>query len=290
MQEHWTYPSSPQSANFPLINLPPLNTTLPLPTASSTMLHPTPTPTKPSTPLPWLSGPSPTPASCSSQPKSGSVAGCSVGLGDPPPYLLNPPPKSHRQSWKDKQSLVCASRLLQSRLLCNSTPCHPQRPPPCLVPAHTRGGSVCGRGGVCYRFWRWTSVGRAHAHPNQPWPPSTVSYSSTTNARLVLRLPRLDRISPSQVNRHASRLDQGEGRSELLSSCLPSWPILSTPQTSSPKSCLSTATSKPYPSFTAPPIILYLHTFFPTHPSPPHNLTTTVAVAAMQSAIGTHLP
>jgi hypothetical protein len=68
------------------------------------------------------------------------------------------------------------------------------------VQAHTRGGSVCGRGGVCCRFWRWPSVGRAHAHPNQPWPPPTVtlSYSSTTSARLVLRLPQLDRRSPSQ--------------------------------------------------------------------------------------------
>jgi hypothetical protein len=50
-------------------------------------------------------------ASYLSRPKSGSVAGSSVGLGDPPPYLLNPPPESHRQSWKDKQSL---SRLSQS--------------------------------------------------------------------------------------------------------------------------------------------------------------------------------
>ena len=52
-----------------------------------------------------------TDASFLSRPKSGSVAGCSVGLGDPPPYLLNPPLESHRQSWKDKQSL---SRLSQS--------------------------------------------------------------------------------------------------------------------------------------------------------------------------------
>ena len=52
-----------------------------------------------------------TDASYLSRPKSGSVAGCSVGLGDPPPYLLNPPPESHRQSWKDKQS---PSRLSQS--------------------------------------------------------------------------------------------------------------------------------------------------------------------------------
>jgi hypothetical protein len=62
-----------------------------------------------------------TDASYLSRPKSGSVAGCSVGLGDPPPYLLNPPPESRRQSLKDKQSLVRASRLLQS---------HPSYPPP----------------------------------------------------------------------------------------------------------------------------------------------------------------
>ncbi len=49
-----------------------------------------------------------------SRPNLGSVAGCSVGLGDPPPYLLNPPPESHRQSAKTKQTLVRASRLLQS--------------------------------------------------------------------------------------------------------------------------------------------------------------------------------
>ena len=36
---------------------------------------------------------------------------------------------------------------------------HPQRSPPCPLPAHTRGGSVCGRGGVRFRFWRWASVG-----------------------------------------------------------------------------------------------------------------------------------
>ena len=55
-----------------------------------------------------------TDASYLSRPKSGSVAGCSVGLGDPPPYLLNPPPESRRQSAKTKQTLVRASRLLQS--------------------------------------------------------------------------------------------------------------------------------------------------------------------------------
>ncbi len=48
------------------------------------------------------------------RPNSGSVAGCSVGLGKPPPYLLNSPPKSRRQSKKTKQTLVRASHLLQS--------------------------------------------------------------------------------------------------------------------------------------------------------------------------------
>ena len=42
------------------------------------------------------------------------MAGCSVGLGDPPHYLLNPPPENRRQIWKDKQFLVRASHLLQS--------------------------------------------------------------------------------------------------------------------------------------------------------------------------------
>jgi hypothetical protein len=100
MQEHWTYPSSPQSANSPPINLPLLNTTLPLPTASSTMPHPTPTPTKPSTPLPWLSVWACTYASFLSRPKSGSVAGCSIGLGDSPSYLLNLSPEPQKATDK----------------------------------------------------------------------------------------------------------------------------------------------------------------------------------------------
>jgi hypothetical protein len=54
-----------------------------------------------------------TDASYLSRPKSGSVAGCSVGLGDPPSYLLNPPPESRRQSFKTKQTLIRASRLIQ---------------------------------------------------------------------------------------------------------------------------------------------------------------------------------
>ncbi len=56
-----------------------------------------------------------------SRPKSGSVAGCSVGLVDPPPYLLNPPPESGRQSIREKQSLVRAFRLIQSHPLPSPT-------------------------------------------------------------------------------------------------------------------------------------------------------------------------
>jgi hypothetical protein len=62
-----------------------------------------------------------TDASYLSRPKSGSVAGCSVGLGDPPHYLLHPPQESRRQSIREKQSLVRASRLIQA---------HPPHPPP----------------------------------------------------------------------------------------------------------------------------------------------------------------
>jgi hypothetical protein len=77
-----------------------------------------------------------TDASFLSRPKSGSVAGCSVGLGDSPPYLLNPPPESHRQSWRDKQSLVRASRLLQS---------NPSYPTPLLVTHNAPLHAFCQR-------------------------------------------------------------------------------------------------------------------------------------------------
>jgi hypothetical protein len=64
-----------------------------------------------------------TDASYLSRPKLGSVAGCSVGLGDPPHYLLNPPPESRRQSIREKKSLVRASRLILSH------PSHPLSSP-----------------------------------------------------------------------------------------------------------------------------------------------------------------
>ncbi len=67
-------------------------------------------------------------ASFLSRPKSDNVAGCLVGLGDLPPYLLNPPTESHRQSRKDKQSLVRASRLLQSHPFFLTPPPSPTTP------------------------------------------------------------------------------------------------------------------------------------------------------------------
>jgi hypothetical protein len=71
-------------------------------------------PTKPATPLPWLSGPAPTPASCPNLSRAVWLA-ARLGLETHhPTFLTHPTPESHRQSWKDKQSLVRASRLLQS--------------------------------------------------------------------------------------------------------------------------------------------------------------------------------
>ncbi len=153
MREHWTYPSSQQSANSPPINPTPLNTTYPLPTVSSTMPHLTPTPTKPSTPLPWLSGPAPTPASCPDLSRAVWLA-ARLGL-----ETHHPPRKSHTKLERQTVPYPCLPPVTIPPLLSHTTPCHPQRPSPCLLPAHTRGGSVCGSGGVCCRFWRWTSVG-----------------------------------------------------------------------------------------------------------------------------------
>jgi hypothetical protein len=139
-----------------------------------------------------------TDASFLSRPKSGSVVGCSVGLGDPPPYLLNSPPESHRQSWRDKQSLVRASRLLQSRpsyptppLVTHNAPLHAfcQRIPVVVASvAEAECAATFGGGQVLVELTLLV-VATPNSHP--------LSYSSTTNEQLVLRLPRLDRRSPS---------------------------------------------------------------------------------------------
>jgi hypothetical protein len=112
--------------------------------------------------------------------------------------------ESHRQSCKDKQSLIRASRLLQSHPsyvtpspLTHDTPLHAfcQRIPVVVASvAEAEYAAAFGGGQI--------SVGRAHAHPNQPWPPSTVTPSpirrQRMNARSVLQLLRLDRRSASR--------------------------------------------------------------------------------------------
>jgi hypothetical protein len=78
----------------------------------------------------------------------------------PRPTFLTHPRKPQTKQ-KNKQTLVRASRLLQSNqsfTLPTSLTHNPQCFPPRLLPAHTRGGCVCGRSGVFCRFWRWASV------------------------------------------------------------------------------------------------------------------------------------
>jgi hypothetical protein len=75
-------------------------------------------------------------ASFLSRIKSGSVAGFSVGLRDPPHYLLNPSPESRRQSIREKQSLVRACRLIQS---------HPSHPLPSLTTHNAPLHAFCQR-------------------------------------------------------------------------------------------------------------------------------------------------
>jgi hypothetical protein len=95
--------------NFLHITSTPPNMTLPSPIASSTMSPPNPAPTKPFTPLPWLSGPAPTPAFC---PAVRLVV--RLGLETLHYYTSPTPPECHRQSKKDKQFLIRAPHLLQS--------------------------------------------------------------------------------------------------------------------------------------------------------------------------------
>ena len=99
-----------------------------------------------------------TDASFLSRPNSGSVAGCSVGLGDPPPYLLNSPRKPQTECQDQSDPCPYFPPSSTQPLFHPTHLCHPQRSPPCPLPTHTRGGCVCGRGGVRCHFWRWASV------------------------------------------------------------------------------------------------------------------------------------
>jgi hypothetical protein len=98
------------------------------------------------------------------------VGQCSWLLGwawrSPTPSPQPPPrkPQTEYQDQTDPCSCVPPSSITP-RFHPNPH-CHPQRSPPCPLPAHTRGGSVCGRGGVRWRFCGWASVSGAHAHPH----------------------------------------------------------------------------------------------------------------------------
>ncbi len=100
------------------INLTPHNLILLPLTASSTMSPPIPTLTKLFTPLPW---PAPTPATCPDL--SQAVWLVVRSDSETHPLTFSTPPESRRQSIREKQSLVRASRLIQSH------PSHPLPPP-----------------------------------------------------------------------------------------------------------------------------------------------------------------
>ena len=114
-----------------------------------------------------------------------------------------------------------------------------------------------------------------------------LSYSSITNARLDLRLPRFVRRSPSPSTCVSTGFEKGPAKTF---SVLFSFPALSTQLISLPKSYPSTVTSLPYLSSMAPHIILKPHTILPPPFHLPHPTITNDPVAAMQSATGTHLP
>jgi hypothetical protein len=75
------------------------------------MSPPTATPTKPSTPLPWLSGPAPTPASCPDLSRAVWLA-ARLGLEAPHPTCLTHPQKVTDKVGKTNSPL--SARLLQS--------------------------------------------------------------------------------------------------------------------------------------------------------------------------------
>ncbi len=166
-----------------------------------------------------------TDASFLSRPKSGSVAGCSVGLGDLPPYLLNPPPERHRQSWGDKQSLVRASHLLQPHssyptppLVTHNAPLHAfcQRIPVVVVSvAEAEYAAAFGGGQMLIELTpTLTNLG----HPQQSPPLLFVDNECAIGLATSSFRPKK---SKSIDMRHY----QGEGWSEeLFPSCLPSSP------------------------------------------------------------------
>ncbi len=89
--------------------------------ASSTMHHLTPTPTKPSIPLPWLSGPAPTPTSCPDPSRAASLA-ARLGLETPHPTFLTHPQKVTDKAGKTNSPLFVPPAYYNLTLL---IPHHP---------------------------------------------------------------------------------------------------------------------------------------------------------------------
>ncbi len=177
MRKHWTYSFSLLSVNSPSTNLIQPNTILPLPTAFSITSPFIATPKKLSTPLPCMALWACTDASVLSRPKSGSVAGCSIGLGDSPPSS----PESHRQSQRTQQPLSVPPVFYNPTHHLIYPPLSPTRLPSTLSAFCQRIHVVV----VRCRFWWWArSVGRAHAHPNQPWRTPTVTPSPIRQQRM----------------------------------------------------------------------------------------------------------
>ncbi len=225
-----------------------------------------------------------------SRPKSGSVAGRSVGLIWRPPTLPSQPAARKPQTKLERQTVPCPCLppFTIPPLLCNTTPYHPQRPSPCLLPAHTRSGSVCGRGGVCCHFWRWTRVGRAHAHPNQPWSPSTVTPLPFVDNECAIGLATSS-VRPKKSKSIDMRLDWIKERVDQKFFCFSFLPGLINPTNFFTK--ILPVYRHSHRSLTLPS--RHHLSSSPPHPFPhthPHNLTTTVPVAAMQFATGTYLP
>ncbi len=267
MPEPWTYPSSPQSANSPPINLSPRNTTLPLPAASLTMHHPTPTPTKPCTPLPWLSGPAPMPASCPDPSRAVWLA-ARLGLDTPHPTCSIPPPESHRQSTKTKQTLVRAVRLLQSNpsftfltSVTHNAPLHAHCQRILVVLASVAEAEYAANFGGGQVLVELTLTLTNLGHPQQSPPLLFVDNECAIG---------LDWLRKSRSQSTCVLIGSRRGRANN-SSVLYFSSASSTHPTSSTKFFPSTNTLLSYPSFMEPRTLPFLHRPPPPHQTHPHH-------------------
>jgi hypothetical protein len=223
-----------------------------------------------------------TDASFLSRPKSGSVAGCSVGLGDPHPTCLTHPQKVTDKVGKTNSPLSVPPAFYNpTPLMTNVThaPLHAfcQRIPVMVASVAEAEYAAAFDGGqvLVELTLTLTNLG----HPQQSHPLLFVDNECAIGLAT-------SSVRPKKSKSIDMRLDWIKERTGQNFSVLSSFLVSSTQPTSSPKSCLSTATSQPYLSFTAPPTILNPHTLFASPPSPSHTFPTTVPVVAT----GTHLP